>query len=403
MTQDTEIALKFTAVVGFALTMFNIGAFFLSLSPALHSIAADLKPPSNQIGLPGAIYGACLGAMALVASVILDHFDRRVFFFAGLTLHAIGILTIVTAQGWLLFTLGWAFCGSGAGLLQPCAYAMISDASTDETRAKTLGRVNIGWAGATLIGVPASATLLDILTWRYALAFYLILWTIVILSIAPSFLQQAQHVASTATHTGIWSRDRLKRVIALRLHWLFLSTVFIFIGFYGVYSFLGIAITDQLGLEPSGVGLFVAIYGAGFLLGTLKSGTIDQIGHLRALVMATAGLSLILLSVPFATASVFALAGVMVLWGIFQVGAFTALTAVAGGVAAEVRGLALALNAAAVMIGASLGSGLMGFMMSQWNYKMVGLACGLSTFIAMGIVALLVRPQQQAMNAAAKS
>jgi len=369
--------------LGFGLSMFSVGAFFLSLSPALSNITGDLYTSPELLGLPGSLYGACLGASALITSVILDRYDRRAFYFAGLIGHALGIATIVTAQSWTVFSLGWAMCGLGAGILQPAAYAMVSDATTDGTRAHALGRVNVGWAAATLIGVPVSAFLLDAVSWRFALSLYLILWSAVAVITGTYLARRPRTEFNHPEKPSIWSRARFDAILNLRLHWVFATTIFIFIGFYGVYSFLGVMVTQELGLGAGAIGLFVSVYGGGFLIGTLNTSLIDRIGPRRALILSTGGLALILLMLPVALFSIISLAVTMMVWGVLQVGAFTSLTSIAGGVSQDLRGLALALNASAVMIGASLGAGLMGIVLSMSSYQVVGATCAASTALAM--------------------
>jgi len=391
MKTNTKGTLNPKLALGFGLSMFSVGAFFLLLSPALPNITRDLHTSPELLGLPSSLYGACLGASALITSVVLDGYDRRLFYFAGLAGHAFGIATIVTAQSWTVFALGWAICGLGAGILQPAAYAMVSDATTDGTRARALGRVNVGWAAATLIGVPVSAFLLDAVSWRFAMSLYLLLWSAVVILTGTYLARRPQTEFIHPEKPSLWSRARLDAILDLRLHWVFAATIFIFIGFYGVYSFLGVMATQELGLGAGAVGLFVSVYGGGFLIGTLNTSLIDRIGPRRALILSTGGLALILLMLPAALFSVTSLAIIMMVWGVFQVGAFTSLTSIAGGVSQSLRGLALALNASAVMIGASIGAGLMGIVLSVSSYQVVGAVCAASTALAMLIAVFRIQ------------
>ncbi len=391
-------ALSLPIVLSFGLSMFSIGAFFLSLSPALPAIGRTLHANPESWGLPGTLYGLSLGAAALGTATVLDRFDRRIFFYAGLMGHAAGVLTITSAKTWLWFVVGWALCGIGAGLLQPAAYAMISDATTDSNRARALGRVNVGWAAATLIGVPISAILFDALGWRSAMALYVMLWLFVCGLSSFDLLRRPAKDFLATNRVQLWSRRRFEQLHSHRLHWVFAATVLVFIGFYGTYSFLGVAVAEVQASGASLVGLFVGLYGAGFLLGTTNAGLIDRLSPARVLSYAAVGLALILLLVPLATKNVLTLGVAMVCWGICQVGAFTSLTSIAGAAPADVRGLALALNAAAVMIGAALGSGLMGIVMASAGYQVVGIASALATLCAAGIAFKCLRKTQGCLS-----
>jgi len=201
----------------------------------------------------------------------------------------------------------------------------------------------------------------------------------------------------TAAYQPKWSQERLEAIVSHRLHWLFLATSLIFIGFYGVYTFLGVAIFDRLGLWPSAIGLFVGIYGAGFLVGTLNTSLVDRLGYVRTLILAATGLALILTVAPHVLITSISIAAFMFIWGIFQVAAFTSLTSIAGSAPKDLRGLALALNSAAVMIGASLGAASMSYVFNQFGFAVVGLLCGTATLAAVATAWCRIRPSPRAI------
>ena len=167
-----------------------------------------------------------------------------------------------------------------------------------------------------------------------------------------------------------------------RLHWLFGVTILIFVGFYGVYNFLGIAIRKEFGVEAGGAGIFIFFYGFGFLVGTLNAGLIDRIGPGRCLFWCTAVLSLILAAIPHAIHSATLLGLTMFLWGVIQNGAFTSFTTALAKTHPTIRGRALSINTACVFLGASIGTVTMGMINAEFGFVVVGFACMMATATA---------------------
>jgi predicted MFS family arabinose efflux permease len=336
---------------GFALSMFLIGSFFLALSPILPDVARDLGADSRHLGYPGGAYGLALGVISVALAPFHDIFPRRVMLATGMTLHFAGLTTVALSPSWAVLVAGHALCGAGGGVFMPAAYAT-------------------GWAASTLVGVPAAALLGETLGWRVMMLVLAATWVIIAVLTARILAASARPFASAATDAVFWSRSILSRMHMARLPLLFVSTVLIFVGFYGVYAYLGIAIRSGLGVEAGGAGVFVSIYGLGFLTGTLNGW-----GPERSLCIATAVLGVILVSIPHTTHSLILLGLAMYLWGVFQNAAFTSFTTAIGKAEAAIRGRAFSINTACVFLGSSIGTAAMGVVNSSEGFVTVGVIC----------------------------
>lgn len=373
--------------IGFALSMFLVGSFFLALSPILPDVARDLGADPVQLGYPGAAYGLALGLTSIVLAPFHDILSRRTLLASGISLHLTGLVCVALSPNWSILVVGHALCGCGGGIFMPAAYAAISSRTAESRRARTLGRVNSGWAASTLVGVPAAALLGDVLGWRGMICILAVTWMVIAALIAPILKVSDRPAGSSVTSNGFWSRDVFFEMRAAGLPWLFASTVLVFVGFYGVYAYLGIAIRDDLGVEAGSAGLFVAIYGLGFLTGTLNGWIIDRVGPERSLCVATVALSAILLSIPNVTYSIVLLGLVMYLWGLFQNAAFTSFTTAISKTKEGLRGRAFSINTACVFVGSSIGTAAMGVVNASAGFIVVGIACMLATAAASLIVA----------------
>jgi DHA1 family purine base/nucleoside efflux pump-like MFS transporter len=378
--------LSLPQTAGFALSMFLVGSFFLALSPILPDVARDLDADTTRLGYPGGAYGLALGLTSVALAPFHDIVSRRIMLAVGMSLHLVGLICVALSPTWAVLVLGHALCGCGGGIFMPAAYAAISDRTSEATRARILGRVNSGWAASTLVGVPAAAFLGESVGWRGMMLVLATTWLIIAALTARLFTANDRPGGAVVAISAFWSRSIRSRIHAARLPWLFLSTVLTFIGFYGVYAYLGIAIRGDLGVQAGGAGIFVSIYGLGFLTGTLNGWIIDRVGPERSLSVATAALGMILLSIPHTTHSMVLLGLTMYLWGVFQNAAFTSFTTAIGKVDTAIRGRAFSINTACVFTGSSIGTATMGVVIATMGFVTVGIICMAATVAASVIV-----------------
>lgn len=384
-------ALSLAETAGFATSMFLIGSFFLALSPILPDVAMNFEVDPKQLGLPSGAYGFTLALVSIALAPAQDMFPRGAMLIAGTLLHFFGLVCVALAPAWSAIVIGHAICGTGAGIYMLAAYAAVSERGCDASKAKILGRVNIGWAASTLVGVPIAAHLGDMLGWRAAMLALSAIWVLVTVLTSSILRRESRRTGTGFKNVGIWPGDVLRAMRRHRLHWLFASTILVFVGFYGVYAFLGLAVRDGLDVDAGGAGVFISLYGGGFLLGSLNGWTIDRLGAARGLAITTAVLAVVLAVIPQFTASVAILGIAMFIWGVFQNAAFTSIATFLGGVESAIRGRAFSIHTACVFLGSSIGTVTMGVVNSEQGFEVVGLVCMIVTFSAALIAAVGLR------------
>ena len=373
--------------------MFLIGSFFLALSPVLPDIADDLDASSAQLGYPGAAYGLALGLTSVGFAPFHDILARRRVLASGMALHCAGLLLVALSPTWFVLILGHAFCGVGGGIYAPAAYAAISERTPESRRASILGRVNVGWAMSTLLGVPFAAFASSGLGWRTVMIAFAAIWLFVAMLTAQILTDRGRRTIVSAAADRFWSRAVWQEMKGARLPWLYLSTILVFVGFYGIYAFLGTAVRNDLNVTASGAGILVSVYGLGFLTGTLNAWIIDKTGPQRSLFVATMVLSGILFTIPLATSFIAPLVIAMFLWGIFQNAAFTSFTTIVGSANPSIRGRAFSINTACVFFGSSIGTASMGVVSSGAGFPAAGAICMTATLAASATVGLKILEQ----------
>lgn len=364
---------KITIAAGLA--KFIVGTFALSLSPLLIEIEMDLHIPKHLLGYAGGSYGLSSGIMALLSSTLQDKYPRTRLIIVGIAIHFIGILLTSFALSFYSLVAGKIICGIGAGLLLPAIVAYLSDRTPYDNRASLLGKTNVGWAASTLIGVPLLSFIGFYFEWRMAQFCLSLIWLLILMLLFQKIDLAPLESNETTAKVGIGSDSNIISMLPM-----FIVTFLLFSGFYGIYSFLGVSISNSNTLIN---GLLIGCYGIGFLTATRYSKIIDRFGKEKLFLISLIILTFLFLLISyFATKNQIILGFLLYLLGNTQNIAFTSSTSIVSGSAENIRGKALAINQSALSFGVAFGTSSMGYVLSKFNFMTVGICAASFTFIA---------------------
>lgn len=357
-----------------------VGSEALLISPVLKDIAADFTLNPAEVGLAVSIYGIALAAMAPFAGLISDRLSRKRALRLGLIVFALAGFAAAFATSFTMLLVARAVCAMGAALFLPSSYAYVGDEVPFERRAQVMGRVMFGWAGSMVLGVPLGGALSELVGWRGALATLAALGLIVLLAL---WRLQSRHRPNTAPGalrklTGNFLKLLASRTIQLLLLVNFLNMF----SFYGVYTYLGTELRNELQMGGGGAALFAAFYGVGLGITTANGRVADRIGKPRALTLALLALAVVLAGLPLAAHRALSLAAVMFVWGLCQGMVMVSLPSIVTEQSAELRGSVTSLLSCTTYVGVTIGSWLMGVVFAEIGYQPVGLGCGLASLLA---------------------
>jgi DHA1 family inner membrane transport protein len=231
-----------------------IGSNAFLMSPILSNIAQSLNTDVTKIAWSISAYG---GAMAL-GGLFLTGLPQRIGSKSTLlltgTILSIGILITGLATNWIMLVVAQIITGLSAGVLLPTLYSMTAIIAPKGKESATLGKVISGWSLAMVAGVPLSAFISELLSWRYSYFFVFIL----------SFL-------STLGYSLLPSKESSSTVTSLKSAFqvpmakpIFIITFLYMVSFYGTYTFLGSYIQQKLLYSVVYAGMVVLSYGFGF-------------------------------------------------------------------------------------------------------------------------------------------
>ena len=345
--------------------IFAVGSEALVIAPLLADIAGDLGVSIERAALAVGIYGLAVAITAPFGGALSDRVGRRRAILAGLGVFALGGAASAAAPSLAALLAGRALCGLGAGTFLPAAYSWVGDEVPYEERARVMGRVVSGWAAAIVVGVPIGALVGQVSGWREALALMAVL--ALAGALASARLVPAVQRPSGSRRVGIVQALAIPTVGVL----LAVNLLDMF-AFYGVYTYLGSFVREELDVRSGVAGALILLYGVGVAVVSLNGSLLDRVGKERALLVFLLALAVIVAGVPL-LGGVPALLGLgLVALGLAQGGFLTCMTTIATNASEAARGTVVALMSCTTYIGVTLGAALMGPVFAGPGFRAVG-------------------------------
>jgi predicted MFS family arabinose efflux permease len=143
-------AIQFTHILDFVIIM-----------PLAPMAMSDLKIGPKEFGLLVSVYGFAACVSSLIASMIMDRFDRKkslLFLYAGFT---VSTLLCGIATDYETLVAARTFAGAFGGVVAVAIMAIVGDVFADYRRGTATGAVMSAFAVASIAGIPAGLLLAD--------------------------------------------------------------------------------------------------------------------------------------------------------------------------------------------------------------------------------------------------
>jgi len=357
---------------------FVIGMGAFVIIGLLDPLAADLSMTTSQAGWVMTVYALSYAVLSPVLVASTGNMGRRRVIAAGLTTFAVAQLVMVFAPDAKLIFVARIIAAAGAGIVTPVCAAVAAGISAPEHRAKALATVFIGLTLAQVFGVPVGSFIAYTFGWRVAFG-------VVALLAVPCLWLIWTRVPRGLSFQPVTLGD-LKRTLGngpVMLAVLFTASFLAAV--WTVYTFLAPILTQSMGWGRDGITLALLVFGVGAVIGNLLGGILaDRIGSVRtlALLSTTQIFWLGLYSwLPYPEPLMLVIIFLQSVCGwSFMAAQQARLVSLAPNSAPVV----LSLNAAAIYIGAAIGSGIGGVVIDLAGLALLG-----RTASAMAVLAVL--------------
>jgi predicted MFS family arabinose efflux permease len=383
-----------------ALALLFVLAFVVSvdlriIAPVLPSIAESLRATAGGVGLAMTSYAFAYGGGQLLYGPLSDRHGRvPVVRLAALGWSVCTALSALCTTTWQ-FVVVRLLAGAFAGSVIPLTLVYIGDTVEYARRQEVMGRFSIVTSAGLAFSAAIGGMVAYLVSWRAMLIAY------AVVGLLPStLLWRLPPDRPVRDHAEI---EPVARFVDF-LRDPFARTVYLAIfaeGFllWGAVTYLGAYATGRYQLSQLGVGLLIALFGVGTMVGGALMGSLRKrwseagLAARGGLVM---GLAFLIIAPPgewLDSWIVFAVA--MLLLGLGFVGLHTTLQVRGTEISQAARGKAFSLFPASLFSGVALGTAAMGPIVDAGGEHLMLAGCGLG-LAGVGIVTARIRRRRTA-------
>jgi len=309
---------------------------------------------AGQLITVGAIVLA-LGAPLLAAWVAGS--DRRRLLTLWLLWYAVGHLIAALSPNFATLAIVRTVTLLGAAVFTPQAGAAIAVMTPTPTRGHAITFVFLGWAVASVLGLPLHAYVAETFGWRVALAGVAALSALAawwIWRVMPDGVRPA--ALTGAAWRSVFTDPVLMAVV--------LVTALAGAAQFTLFSYMAAYFRQMLAATPAQIAALFLVFGAvGLASSVVVTRVIDRVGTARMVALLLAGMALSFMLWPFAH-NVTAMALAIVPWSIGCFAAQSSQHARLTSLAPPLAPASMALNSAAIYVGQAVGAATGGAMLA---------------------------------------
>lgn len=370
---------------------------FMIMMPLSAQLMAVFDISTGQFGLLISAYSLSAGLTALVASAILDRYDRRrvlLISYGGLILAT---AACALAPSHLLMLVARCMAGLFGGVATSIVMAIVGDVIPLERRGRAMSVVMLAFSLASVAGVPAGIWIADHFAWQAPFIAVAAVACLVLVGCwmwVPSLTEHiaAQHENLLQSYTGLLSNTNHL--------WAFATSFMVMLAGFMTIPYIAPSLVSNAGLSHSQLPYIYLLGGALTLITRPLIGRItDRYRHALVLnvLMAISLLPIVLVSqtLPLGLAYQLLVAG---LFFVFVSGRFIPCSAmVTASCTPQYRGRVMSFNSAVMNLGSGLAAMLAGYIMTSdeagrlVHYDWVGYISCVFTLVGMW-VAWKVKP-----------
>ena len=254
--------------------------------PFLPELSVGLRAPVDQVGAVLSLRSG-VGVLSPLFGILSDRIGHRRTMSASLVLLAIGLGAVGLSDVLLMAAIGFVVTGIATATYVPALLAYLSERTPYERRGRILGTLELTWALAGMIVVPALGALIGPLGWR-APFLALAIGAMVCAALTLALPETPARLRAQAVTFRIASIFRNRSATAFLLMWLL-----IFLSFENVQVGYASWFETQFGLSAQQRGMTQTLFGVFEIAASAGSGLfLDRIGKKRGV---TGGLIILLI------------------------------------------------------------------------------------------------------------
>lgn len=238
-------------LVGFFLARLTVDTVTRMAYPFIPPFASGLSLTITGFGVLLSLR-SWIGIMNPFVGVVADQFGKKKVMLFGLTVQAIGLLSMIMVQGWAA-AVPMILTGLGAASFVPITQAYISDQVEYEKRGRVLIFIEMSFAISGIVGLPIVGWLIETMGWRYPFGIVGVLTLV-----ALFFIWQFVPVDEPIQTDGAWRSPISDLRLALKtpvVKFVMTTAMLLFFAFTGFSIVWALWMGEQFGLNTIEIGL----------------------------------------------------------------------------------------------------------------------------------------------------
>ncbi len=349
-TTITKTSFPFWALLSLGFAYFMVGTSSLSVIGLTWEISEGIGVSPADIAFLVTVFALTFAIAAPLTQVFLSHLPRIRILCAGLLIMAVALVIAAYAESYELLFLSRGLMGLGAASVSPMCSAIGAGLAAPEQQGRAMGLVFGGLTVASVLGTPLCAYLGTLIGWR---SVFLLLAACAIACAGIVFLlvRDRQAGAKSSLIHLLGALSNKTSAFAILITFLQMTSIFC------TYALIAPYMTFKFNMAEDLIAVVLLVYGVSGVLGNVIAGRLsDRLGANNVIFISLMGLAV----------------GVVLLWGIgpWLLLAIASISCWAlfgmmfhapqqqriANIDPERRGLLLALNAASLYLGISVGS-----------------------------------------------
>ena len=262
-------------------------------------------------------------------------------------------------------------------MFTPLAAAVVANVFPEAQRARVLAAVFFGLTLSQVVGVPAGSWIAYTYGWRWAFA------SIAVMAL-PCIWLIWTHVPAGLKFQPVALSDLRKVLEQGRMIFAILFTGSYLGAIYVLYTYLAPLLSETMGFGRNEITAVLFIYGLGSVAGNIISGRVaDRLGWERTLTAICIGQIILMPLYSMLPMNIALFLVITFVWSAIGWSFMAAQQLRLIGLSGTRAPVVLALNAAAIYVGAAIGSALGGLVIAGWGLEALGLAAGLTSVLTL--------------------
>ncbi len=342
-----------------ALGTFATGTNTFVIVGILPDIARELNAPISLVGLSAGATAIAYAISAPLLPAFLSKYSHRTILIISMVAFIAILAATTLVRDPYSFLAMRALVGLAAAGFTPQASAVAFSLAAPEQRGRAISAVLLGLVLASAVSAPIGTLIGDLWGYRASLWFVALLGLVALVGLAWVPKQEARATTSTV-------RQRLRPLSNPEVLAIAGTTALLSAGNSTVYVFFAPLLTATAGLDSREFAVTLAVYGASGLIAIAVVGRlVDRVGGFIVTLAAVVGMIVTSLVLPLAP-EVFAVAVVVLVWGVFGSLYGAAQQYELGLLQTDDPAPVFAINTSSLFVGTAVGT-VLGSLVLQWG------------------------------------